>query len=385
MVYIKDSLNLVAKPIETSYNRRFEKTDNSFSTDYCHQGDKKLYRIYGDSKNGQFFIKEDKERFYFLSQDCQRIRQLLRQNEIKTDQKTKVLIIEGGGAFGIIPAHFLSLVERHSLRWMDDIDCLSGCSIGGILALCYATGLSPVHVLETFQEKMKSCFDKRFAAMINPIACPTYNNEGLDAVLKNLLGEMKLADIKKKFPLLDVFVPALNLTENKYKVFDNISGDDFDVLCRDVGGFTSAAPSYYYGREFKNNCIVDGGMIEVAPLITTVTGLLGKKNIPFNQMDVLMIGCGQRTDSKKLTCHDYNELSLLGIATDVLAPYVTLSNSLATQYWGNHLGLNSFTYFNPVPVDGEMDNIDDMNAALRECPNYDEQFVEAWVKWSWLQ
>lgn len=290
--------------------------------------------------------------------------------------KKKVVIIAGGGAFGIIPAYFFSILNKS--RPFDKVDCLSGCSIGGILALAYASGNDPSYIYKTFQEKMDDCFIRRFISYVYPLACPTYENDGLDTVLEDIFSNDTMECIRNYYPNLDVFIPALNLTKNSYKVFDNIYFQDKDVKLKDIAGFTSCAPTYYSGREFNGDCFLDGGLIEVAPLLTTITGLSAKRNVNFSDMDVLMLGCGHRTDSAEYTTSEYNSFNLLQVATNVIAPYTTMSNEMATLYWGKNLGLNSFTYFNPVPIKGDMADINEMNLALENAKNYYKEFVITW-------
>ena len=63
------------------------------------------------------------------------------------DKKHKVLVLAGGGIFGIIVAKFLSFINDN---FIDKIDTLSGCSIGGILANAYASGANTTDVLNGF-------------------------------------------------------------------------------------------------------------------------------------------------------------------------------------------------------------------------------------------
>ena len=289
----------------------------------------------------------------------------------------KVLIIEGGGAFGIIPAYFMSQLSGMPLT---DIDCVSGCSIGGALAVAYASGFPSDGIFDTFYERMPECFQKRFSACVNPFACPTYSNKGLDSVLEDIVGDLCVGDIRHSYPKLDIFIPTLDLTNNKYKVFDNITGDDDGIPLADVAGYTTCAPSYYSGRDFFGKCMVDGGLIEVLPLLTTVTGLKHKRGVEFSDMDVLVLGCGERTDEKTFTTKQYNSLSLLGLCTDVIVPYVTLSNAIASKYWGEHMGLNSFTYYNPVKISGGMDDVAAMRTALGNAKEFRENFVNTWAQ-----
>lgn len=410
----------VFKPIASSYGRSWERSDRTpayYSTDYCHEFGNVLRRIYQRRGTAEFFIFDEKKKQWFSPESNIKIWQLIcedtgeedfedieveemtKMSEVKNkkvlpgvsrkleaakeekQKRCKVLIIEGGGAFGVIPAYFLSQISPSgylSDQFTNKLDCLSGCSIGGILALAYAAGCPAKLIYETFVNKMESCFDKRFMARINPLASPTYDNTNLLNLLKDIFGQDRMIDIRANFPNLDVFVPVLNLTKNQYKVFDNIRDQDNMVFLKDIAAFTSAAPSYFEGLEYRKDCMIDGGMIEVAPLITTVTGLFGKRGIKFENMDVLMLGCGTRTDSKQMTTEQYNDLSLLGVATDLLAPYVTMSNNMSTLYWGRNLGLGSFEYFNPVPVSGGMDDITSMKKAIEKCGNYRENFLRVW-------
>ena len=290
----------------------------------------------------------------------------------------KVLIIVGGGAYGCIPAHFLSMLPP-DLAGMWQVDCLAGCSIGGILALAYASGTNFEFVDYYFQRHADECFEKRFAARVNPLACPTYDSDALDTLLQDLLGDYTMANTRKAYPNLDVFVPTLNITDDKYKVFDNI--DDLNVRLTEIAAMTSAAPSYYKGREYEGKCYIDGGLIEVAPLITAATGLKGKRGVNFEDMDVLMIGTGRDVDDKPLTPKAYNDLCLLGMATKVIVPYVTLANELATVYWGKNMGFRSFEYFNPCVHNGHLDDTSQVPKMIEQCDKFEQQFLDTYTKW----
>ena len=89
----------------------------------------------------------------------------------------KLLLINGGGQFGIIPAFFLSRLKGFDFR--EKIDCLSGSSIGGILAAAYAAGADPREIFDIFPAGCKEIFKKRIWARMNPLTSPTYDNEAL--------------------------------------------------------------------------------------------------------------------------------------------------------------------------------------------------------------
>lgn len=295
-------------------------------------------------------------------------------------KRTKVLIIAGGGIFGCIPAHFLGMLPTDHQN-MQGIDVLSGCSIGGILAAAYAVG-QPFGLIDTvFQQRAAECFTKRTMAKVNPLACPTYRNDCIDKVLADMIGEATLGDIKNIYPDLSVVIPALDLTNDKYIVFDNIRGKRDDVKMKDIGGYTSAAPSYYSGRTLDGNCIVDGGIIEVVPLITATTCVKKNFHTPFCMMDVLVLGTGHDVDEKPLTPKEYDHLGLLGMATDVLVPYATLGNKMATIYWGENMGYGHFKYFDPLITNGKLDEVSLIPSLVNQTEQYREEFLDTWNEW----
>lgn len=294
--------------------------------------------------------------------------------------RCKILVICGGGIFGCIPAHFLGMLPAAD-QGLEGVNVLSGCSIGGILAAAYATGLPFSHIDHVFQTRAKECFCKRFMAKINPLAVPTYRNDTLDAVIKDMLGDTRMYEVRRTYPGLSLIIPALDLTDDKYLVFDNIRGNHEDVPLRDIAGMTSAAPSYYDAREYEGHCVVDGGLIEVSPLFTTVTTVKRHLRIPFVDMDVLMLGTGRDIDEKPITPKVYNGLGLYGMAKDILVPYATLGNELATREWGENLGLGSFTYFNPIETNGALDDVKLIPSLIEQADTFREDFLRTWKEW----
>jgi patatin-like phospholipase/acyl hydrolase len=296
-------------------------------------------------------------------------------------KRHKVLIIAGGGVFGCIPAHFLGTLPPTADASLDNVDMISGCSIGGILAAAYASGHAFDHIDQVFQERADDCFDRRFMACINPLACPTYDNDSINKVLEEMIGNKTLGQVRDIYPHLDVCIPTLNLTDDKYKVWDNIDGTDDDVPLKVLASMTSAAPSYYYGIDWEGKCYVDGGIIEVAPLLTATTALRQKRGVEFKDMDVLMIGTGRDIDENPITTKKYNGMCLLELATKVIVPYVTLSNEMATRYWGNFIGYGSFTYYNPCITNGALDDVDQIPDCIKQCEKFKDEFADVWSNW----
>ena len=293
--------------------------------------------------------------------------------------KQKVLIIAGGGFFGLVPVCFLSFLGS-KYDFLADVNTLSGTSIGGIEASIFASGALAGDVLKSFVDNGADIFQKRFWAKVNPLAVPMYDSDNLSKFVKNFVGDKLIKDIRVLHPNLNFFVPCLNMTQNQLKVFDNVTGKDDYVSLLDVGLFTSAAPTYFPVINVNGDAITDGGVRENIPIVTTATGLRSKCGIEFKDMDVLVLCTGKVIDKN---CGSYDQVSkwnLIDWALKFIVPNVTNGNESMSQFWGNHLGFNSFEIFNPIQIKGNMDDPTQAKYLLEECVMYKEKFLSTWEK-----
>ena len=288
----------------------------------------------------------------------------------------KILLINGGGQFGIIPAYFLSLIQDYDFR--NKIDCISGSSIGGILAAAYAAGVDPQEIVDVFPDGCREIFSKRLWAKINPLASPMYDNSALNVFIERYVGDLTIRDTKNAYPHLDAFFAGLDVTEDYFKVWDNITGYDDDVKLSDICRITSAAPTYFDAVDVNGHAMVDCGLIENTMLMTTTTGYKNKRKVDFEDMDVLLIGAGYLIDKEPLTFKKYDGLTQLGILFDLILPYVVQSNELASIFWARNLGLRNFYYFNPVVTRGGLDETKLLPETQEECKHWDKAFLRTW-------
>ena len=291
----------------------------------------------------------------------------------------KILLINGGGQYGFIPAYFLSLVKDFTGEdFRAHLNCLSGSSIGGVLAAIYAAGMDPLNIKNAFIAACEKIFSKRFAAIINPLTAPRYCDEALNSFINAYVGERTIGDIHPKYPNLDVFFAGLDVTEDYFKVWDNITGkDDYEKL-KDICRITCAAPTYFDAVNRRDHALVDCGLIENTMLLTTTIGYKNKREVPFEEMDVLLLGTGFLVDEKPLTFKKYSSLNQLGILFNLIIPYVTQSNELASIYWARGLGLRNFYYFNPVTIHGELDETSLLPGVEKDCIEWDKRFIQTW-------
>lgn len=295
-------------------------------------------------------------------------------------KRLKLLVLEGGGVFGVAPAHFLSFLPKEQQN-LEKIDVIAGCSIGGILASAYASGQTFGCIDDVFQKRASECFTKRCSAYINPIANPTYRSDTIEKVVRDMIGDATVGEIKNRFPNLKYIVPALDVTNDELLVFNNFSGTFDDVKLVDVAMYTSAAPSYFEGRNFHGNCIADGGVIDVQGVITAACELKNMLGIQFNELDVLVLGTGEDVDPNPLTLERYNNLNLIGVAKDFLVKYAVLSNKLWSRRICNALGFNYYCYYNPLKTDGKLDDVSQIPSLVKEADKHRDEFLRVWNYW----
>ncbi|MGR3973525.1 MAG: CBASS cGAMP-activated phospholipase [Candidatus Rhabdochlamydia sp.] len=190
-----------------------------------------------------------------------------------------ILSIDGGGIRGIIPAQILSYIERMvGCRIGNLFDCITGTSIGGILALSLAqphpqdktkpkkTARDMVHF---FLNSGPVVFDKTTYQRVTSgegILGPRYSNENLKKILSDEFQETKISEA-----ITDVLIPSYDLSKGKPLLFSYFKEDKVhqSFLMKDVGLGTAAAPVYFPSHliQDKGHClnIVDGGLIANNP------------------------------------------------------------------------------------------------------------------------
>lgn len=334
----------------------------------------------------------------------------------KSKKKYKVLLNAGGGCFGYIITKFMSSLDKDVYK---KIDVVAGTSIGGILALIYSIDNDYKEVNQMFKQGVPKIFKKR---TLGGIRGPLYCNEQLKSFIQKLVGDYKLSDIKKLNERdLHLIIPTLDYNLTQPRVFDNINLDpELDMELWKIGLATAAAPTYFpiiqylwkinniskeelenrpvneqlylltkqmleYQNQMrteladisytqKKSALIDGGVIENIPVVTTYTSLRSELGIKPQNIDMFIIGTGNDQQMVTATADDMNKWSYLDWLTKFLVPYVTCSNESTSVYWGAQMGFNSFCYYNPVKVKGAMDDPKIIKQLDKDVEPYIEDF-----------
>lgn len=212
----------------------------------------------------------------------------------------KVLSLDGGGIKGVLQAAILARLEHARPGFVAQFDMLAGTSVGGLIALGLAAGLSAEDVCSMLVGYGKRIFRPKLSRRLLGLFGATGPLYDATALRRALYGSLPDRNVLLGDLETDVFVPAFQLDNRAEsgrrwspKFFHNVVGEDSDGAERliDVAMRTSAAPIYFpsFGR------YIDGGMAANNPAAAAIWQTQDRRNarqIALAEVMVLSIGSG---------------------------------------------------------------------------------------------
>lgn len=284
------------------------------------------------------------------------------------EKKIKILVISGGGIYGLIPCCFLKEIDNEDLY---KIDIIAGTSVGGILALYLTSKMNASSLYFDFKQAIPEIFKTSFWRKIN-IFSPKYSGKNIEHALKGIL--TSTVDHCK----INFVVPCLGLKDEIPIVFHNFDETYKHIDLWKIGRATSAAPLYF--PPFSENVLVDGGVLENIPIITSSAMACKYLNIKISDIDIFVIGTGNLDINHGKSNERVSRYSVIEWANCLMPILTTKGNEMMSKFWGRYLGFNSFNMFNPVSIDGKIDNINSVISGKLEdkCEIYIGNFKKQW-------
>jgi uncharacterized protein len=211
-----------------------------------------------------------------------------------------ILALDGGGIRGVLTAVLLERLEKACPGFLSNVDLIAGTSTGGILGLGLAAGLSPQQIRELYENSGGKIFAHSFWNEVrdfDKLIAADYNNKPLREALLAAIGDVRLADLKKKvvissFDLDNGDIKPGQMRTWKAKFFQNFPGpgSDGEEKLIDVALRTSAAPTFfpiYQGY-------VDGGVVANNPSLCALAQAINKPTggQTISRVSVLSLGTG---------------------------------------------------------------------------------------------
>lgn len=200
--------------------------------------------------------------------------------------KKRVLVLDGGGAKGVIQSMVLSSIEYRTGKRISDIfDLIVGTSVGAILGGIYATGELPSSMIHRLI-KMNVCeiFKKRLFSI------PKYTKESLEQTYYHYLPNYTMGDCKTPF-----MCTSVNMVDGKTHYFKSWEKKDSQIDLYEAVNRSSAAPLYFDSiKDPENNAVwLDGGVgNENNPILEAVVEVVRHNWLENNHVHILNIGTG---------------------------------------------------------------------------------------------
>lgn len=200
----------------------------------------------------------------------------------------RILEIDGGGQRGYLPLkffqQFVNLWGIDPATIADQFDVICGTSVGGIMALSLAFGLTPNEMEPFFTTQGPYIFSltslapsvrPNLAAKLALIATdtPFYQSSGSDAeqygsgllykTVRTTFDPHTLQDLKT-----NVIIPTYEQDTSTYRLFSNLDYSEFigqNELISNVALATGAAPVYLPALQMNGHIYWDGGIFQNNP------------------------------------------------------------------------------------------------------------------------
>jgi hypothetical protein len=231
----------------------------------------------------------------------------MKQKPINTENKFKILSLDGGGIKGLYTSTILEHLEQRFGHLSNYFDMICGTSTGGLIALCLALKIPAIAISEIYEKHGSQIFPRRtkWGGIIRQTLWRgKYSDGPLKEVLTDVFGDKKMADLQNL-----VCIPSYSLTDARPWVFKRDYGEldrDNKTLLAEVALATAAAPTYFPVCEiprYNHKQFIDGGVWANNPtlvgIIEALTYFVGKEK-DFSSIEILSISSLNNTAGKPL-------------------------------------------------------------------------------------
>lgn len=277
-----------------------------------------------------------------------------------------VLSIDGGGIRGIIPATFLTAIERRTRKPICELfDLIAGTSTGGIIAAALTVpnsrgkpAYSAEQIRAAYFEHGGAIFHRsliRTVATVGGLVSPIYSPRTLEKMLEKYLGDARLHTT-----LTEILVTAYDMTTDTPWFFKTSFAKDHpapedDPLLTQVVRATTAAPTYFPPLSMEGHCMIDGGVFASNPSLCAYAQ--ARVMYP-NEEDFLVVSLGTGLQIQPRNCSGVKTWGILQWASPISGVMLNASNATVNYQMNALAGSKNYMRFQ-VPLDENAPGMDD--------------------------
>jgi patatin-like phospholipase/acyl hydrolase len=267
-----------------------------------------------------------------------------------TEQKFRILALDGGGIRGVVSAKILERVQQKVGKPLNEyFDLIAGTSTGSILAAGLVLGMSPKELIDIYRMRGEEIFSSSFLRqkITYWLNQPKYSNRGLKKVLQHYFGDIPLENLREESikrqpnsnPKARLLILAYSTSQRYTNFFLSPLVDENpwykDAKVWEVCLSSASAPTFFPPYKFNlpqdlpsnlgtdypaEYTFVDGGVAANNPSLGALVHTLGiekieGKNIKLEDIALLSIGTGRTTQS--LEFQQVNSWGALGWASRI--------------------------------------------------------------------
>ena len=306
----------------------------------------------------------------------------------------RILSLDGGGVFG---THTAAVLDRLEAKWpgfVERCDLIAGTSIGGIIALGLARGLTTTELCQLFATRTAEIFSRGTTWIGRKLRWlesklgwrSDYCADGMAKVLGDLLGDVPLSALEKNvaiqsFQLKGISdAPQGNGSDNpqvvRAVVFSQFNGCG-NMLALDAGLATAAAPTYFPAH----GPYVDGGVARNNPAMSAYTLAIKAATEP---IEIRLFSIGREYPGDYV-CRESADWGAFGWLPEILR-WFTSANATATHE--DCQALLGARYFRHAPLlprnlDSGMDDVSLVGPLAEWSAGLDLSAELDWIKTNW--
>ncbi|MGB3716913.1 MAG: patatin-like phospholipase family protein [Candidatus Promineifilaceae bacterium] len=240
----------------------------------------------------------------------------------------RIQSLDGGGIRGLLITILLRRLEEEVPGWIDQVDLIAGTSTGATIALGLAGSATPDELVRLYYNFGPDVFrDSRSNnyLKIRKIIRADYDAGNLAVILKRVLGEKRLGELRKKILVttFDLDNDHGNVAQRCWgtKFFHNLAYEngDADLEAYKVALYSCATPVYFR----SNDGYVDGAVTAQNPSLAALAyardeTLNATERPIFENIVLLSIGTGKAPRFVDGNKHDWGYAQWTRILVDMM-------------------------------------------------------------------